>query len=70
MKVQLGTIEVDEIFRRALRVYYGRPGLATRIEVRAWAHSFIGRREFEIIDDLVDAEHRFAVDRIDGGADA
>lgn len=70
MKVQLGTIEVDEIFRRALRIYYGKPGLATRIEVRAWAHSFINRGVLEIVDDLVEAEHRFAYDRIDGGDDA
>ncbi len=70
MKVQLGTVEVDEPFRRALRVHYGKPGLATRVEVRAWAHSLIGQREIGIIDDLVEAEHRYVVDRIDGEVDA
>ena len=70
MKVQIGTIEVDEIFRRALRVYYGKPGLATRVEVRAWAHSVVSRQELGIIDDLVEAERRFVFDLIDGVVDA
>lgn len=37
MKVRIDfTVDVDERFRRALRAYYGRTGLATRDEVRDW----------------------------------
>ena len=34
MKVALGTIEVDDVTRRALRHHIGLTGLATREEVR------------------------------------
>lgn len=30
------TVEVDDGFRRAINAWYGRPGLATREEVRSW----------------------------------
>lgn len=34
MKVALGSIDVDEDVRRAINFQYGKPGLATRAEVR------------------------------------
>jgi len=34
MKVRLGTVEVDDFVRRAIRARYGQGGLATREEVR------------------------------------
>lgn len=35
MKVNLGTIEVTDVMRRAIRHRYGKTGLATRKEVRS-----------------------------------
>jgi len=36
MKVDLGTIELNDRQRRAIRHYYGKTGLATRAEVRTF----------------------------------
>lgn len=36
MRVRMGTVIVDREFRRRLRMYLGKPGLATREEVRSW----------------------------------
>jgi hypothetical protein len=36
VKVSLGTIDVPDIMRRAIRHYHGERGLATRTECRAW----------------------------------
>jgi len=36
MKVRMDTIVVDDEFRRRLNIYVGRPGLATRKEVKSW----------------------------------
>lgn len=34
MKVNLGTIEVDDDYRRAIRAHFGKTGKATRKEVK------------------------------------
>lgn len=37
MKVRVSyTVDVDDSFRRGINRWYGRPGLATRAEVRDW----------------------------------
>ena len=37
MKVQIKyTIEVDDDYRRAINLFHGRPGLASRDEVKRW----------------------------------
>ena len=37
MKVRVAyTTTVDDFFRRAVNLYYGRPGLASRAQVRDW----------------------------------
>jgi len=41
IKVQVTyTVEVDDDYRRAIRAYYGRSGLATRREVANWCRMF------------------------------
>lgn len=56
MKVRLGTIEIDDEERRAIRAYYGQRGLATRADVRAF---FIAMAEA----DLETIVHDFAEER-------
>ena len=34
------TVEVDDDFRRAINMHYGKPGLAGREEVKRWFESF------------------------------
>jgi len=46
MKVRLGTIEIDNLERRLLRLYHGLAGLATREEVRAF---YINHAEADLI---------------------
>jgi hypothetical protein len=53
MKVRLGTIEVDDEIRRALRHRQGRPGLATRAEVR---NAYRNQAEIDI--ELIVDEYR------------
>ena len=36
MRIKMRSVEVDDEFRRRLRMYEGKSGLATRDEVRAW----------------------------------
>ena len=36
MKVNIGTFEIPDVVRRALRAHRGKPGLATREEVRSY----------------------------------
>lgn len=37
MRVRISfVVEVDDEFRRALRSYYGKDGLATRKEIKSW----------------------------------
>jgi hypothetical protein len=37
MRVRIAyTVEIDDVIRRAINEWYGRPGLATREEIRRW----------------------------------
>lgn len=39
MKIRIAyTVEVSDEYRRAINERYGRPGLATREQVRQWIH--------------------------------
>tara|TARA_R100001129_G_scaffold168511_1_gene136768 strand:- start:85 stop:276 length:192 start_codon:yes stop_codon:yes gene_type:complete len=53
MKVNLGTIEVDDVQRRAIRHRYGKTGLATREEVRHEYISLVQGDMQEIVSDLL-----------------
>lgn len=41
MRVRVAyTVTVGDDYRRAINAFYGRPGLATREEVRRWLEAF------------------------------
>lgn len=41
MRVRVSyTIEADDDFRRAIRLHYGKPGLASRAEVQEWMRNY------------------------------
>lgn len=56
MKIRLGTIEVDDNFRRALAYHYGIKKLATRDDVRQWAISCISATSDDVIFDYENSE--------------
>lgn len=54
MKVALGTIEVTDVMRRAIRNRYGKTGLATREEVRSEYIDLVHADMEEVISDLLE----------------
>ena len=54
MKVNLGTIEVNDVIRRALRHHIGLTGLATREEVRDAYLDLAHEDVVQIVDDLLE----------------
>jgi len=52
MKIALGTVEVTDDHRRAIRARLGKPGLATRGEVRR----FVLANGLLALDDLLELE--------------
>lgn len=41
MRVRVAyTMDVSDDYRRAIRAYYGRTGLASRDEIKAWAEQY------------------------------
>lgn len=58
MKVQIAyTIEVSADRRRAINQFYGRPGLATREEVKRWYQSNGESLDLDLDDALEENEH-------------
>lgn len=59
MKVRIAyTEEVSDDFRRAINSYYGKPGLATRQEVRNWFILFGRSMDDDVMWELDNAERR------------
>ncbi len=57
MKVRVAyTTTVDDDYRRAINLFYGKPGLATRAEVRAWLAKFGDSLDDEIMTALDDED--------------
>ena len=53
MKVRVCyTIAVDDLYRRAIRHFYGGEGLATREEVQSWNRQYGSSCVADILDDL------------------
>lgn len=63
MKVDLGSIEVDDDTRRALRKRDGKEGLASRDEVRDWVRDTVADEEKQV---LVQAFAPHVSERADG----
>lgn len=51
---------VDDDYRRAINVFYGKPGLATRAEVRAWLVQYGASEDDNLMSDLQRHDEREA----------
>jgi hypothetical protein len=56
MRVRLNAIEITDGARRALNAHFGKPGLATRDDVRSWADAIVNADLETICDDYERAE--------------
>jgi len=52
------TITVDDDYRRAINYHYGKPGLATRLQVQAWLWAHGSSEDDNIMFDLDNARER------------
>ena len=62
MKVNLGTIEVTDVQRRAIRHRYGKTGLATREEVRSMYTDLAQEDLQDLVSELLE-DHPYWEDR-------
>src|SRR5438045_3617233 len=46
------TVTVDDRYRRAINYHYGRPGLASRVEVRSWLRENGRQGDDDLINDM------------------
>ena len=61
MKVKIEyTVEVEDDFRRAINAHYGKPGLASRDEVKRWFREYGDSENDNLMHDL---EQREKLDR-------
>jgi hypothetical protein len=59
MKVRIDyTTDVDDDYRRAINLYYGKPGLATRKEVQNWIERYGSSEDDNLMHDLQKARER------------
>lgn len=58
MIVSLGPIDFDDDFRRALRSYRGKVGLATRKEIRSWIDGLINAGAENVMYDFRSEQDR------------
>lgn len=57
MRVRVAyTTEVSDDYRRAIRLHYGKPGLATRAEVKRWLEAHGSAEDDDLMFDLQNAE--------------
>ena len=67
MRVRIAyTVEVDADARRAIRLHYGQPGLATRGEVRDWYRVHGSSGDDDLMWDLNIAEQAAAASSGEG----
>jgi hypothetical protein len=50
------TVTVDDAYRRAINLFYGQPGLATRADVAAWIRAYGTSMDDDLMRSLEDAE--------------
>lgn len=59
MKVRVAyTTDVGDDYRRAIRAFYGLPGLATRAEVRDWLMRYGSSEDDNLMDELKTADEQ------------
>jgi hypothetical protein len=49
---------VDDDYRRAIRLFFDQPGLATRAEVRRWLETYGSSEDDNLMYDLAQARER------------
>lgn len=52
------TVEVNDDYRRAINIFYGRPGLASRAEVKRWIEAYGSSGDDDLMQDLWSARAR------------
>jgi len=52
------TVTVSDDYRRAIRMHFGRPGLASRDEVKSWLRSYGESGDDDLMYDLQQAIER------------
>lgn len=53
MRVRVAyTVEISDDFRRAINIYFGREGLATREEVQSWLRTHGNQGDDDLMQDL------------------
>jgi hypothetical protein len=52
------TVEVSDDYRRAINLHYGKPGLATRAEVKRWLEAHGSAEDDDLMYDLQQAIER------------
>lgn len=45
-------VTVDDDYRRAINKYYGKPGLATRVEVKDWYRNYGSSMDLDLMRSL------------------
>jgi len=59
MKVRIAyTTEVSDDYRRAINVFYGLPGLASRDEVKNWLLNYGSSQDDDLMHDLQEHERQ------------
>lgn len=59
MKVRVNyTIEADDDYRRAINLFFGRPGLASLVDVQNWLRNYGSSEDEDIMRDLEHARQR------------
>lgn len=49
---------VGDDYRRAINLFYGKPGLATRADVQRWLRSYGSSEDENLMHDLANEERR------------
>lgn len=65
MKVALGTVEVPDAVKKAIRKLNGGNGHATREEVRTWTQAQIGKMYDDLVAPPTEAKHASLADTDD-----
>lgn len=64
MRVRVSyTTEVSDEYRRAINLFYGKPGLATRAEVRSWLERHGSAEDDDLMYELSRHEEEESCDR-------
>lgn len=64
MRVRIAyTVDVDDDFRRAINVHYGKDGLATREDVKRWYESYGDSMNVDLMNEYEQSFAAYDTDR-------